>query len=163
MSEHNYLGLAFKANLEKNPDLFNVDLKHVEEAAKKFRKEQDVNLKPILGESEHREYKRLRHQHYVLTEDVKNAEINLNNVAGNVQGYEERINTVLTKKKEATAADRLGEERMLEHQLEQLEGELPALQEELKKAQLRNQLATRALREFTGAERLVELKKKLGL
>jgi hypothetical protein len=160
MSERNILGLAFKANLEKNPDIFTFDEKKFEATQKKLRTERDKQSGGVRQPNLHAEYHQLRTQLYQLRQTAENAEVYRNNIAGTVQNLEERINSALANKKKASAEDRLGDERYLERIIVQLESELFDANKELKRAEQQNASATRALQKFEGAERLAELKEK---
>jgi len=163
MSEKNYAGLAFKIALEKHPETFIVtdaDITSIEQGQAARRKAMDIiNSKP---EPARIEYNRLRKQLYDLQQEAKNTEIYANTAAGAVRLLETRINDLLKRKKSATEANLLGEERTCEHQIQQLETELLDVKTEFNRAVLQSARAGRALKAFDGHQRIRELKKELG-
>ncbi len=160
MTTHNFAALAFKANLEKTPDLMTVDTAKIEASANQRRVEMaklNQTIEPIRVE-----YNRLRKEKYDAQQNAKNAEIYFNNIAANVREWQKRVDDLLKRKKKATADNLLGEERSLESQIQRLENELLDERDKLTAAQRNNTLSARALREWPGDVRLAELVKELG-
>jgi hypothetical protein len=163
MSEHNYAGLMFRANLEKNPDLMAFDGTAFEkqQAARRVA-EQKAN--PIKPEPAQQELNKLRGQLFALQQNAKAYEQRVNNLAGNVRLLESQLTTALKSKKEYENADNLLAARNHEHQIQRLENELVDEQEKLVTHRRYNQGAIRELRTWQteNTHRLLELKKQVG-
>lgn len=170
MSEHNYLGMAFKAELEKNPklmDLSNIntqlaetlkDVQRVDAANKKFREEKTGENTPRA------ELNRLRKALYDLEQNCRCFETRTNEAANTVKHWEHNIEGLLRRKKTAVAANMLGEERSCERQIELAESELLDAKDNLKRQQRLNHNAVTALKVWKQANesRIEELKKIVG-
>lgn len=141
-------------------ELMTVDFEHLS-AMHKATVAQRETLNPPEPEPTRAEYNRLRQQFYDLRQQAKNAEVHCNNKADEVKGLEERINDLLRKKKHAVAEGHLGQERLCEHQLQQLEKELVDVKDEFSKAKHWSTQAARALKAFEGHERIAVLKAEL--
>lgn len=165
--ELNYAGMAFAENLKRNPDLMghvtNPEKLNAQLAAgAKEQQALDEKNGALRAEPVRVEFNRLRREKYNLEQAARSCEVFLNNIADNVREWQKRVDDLLARKKHATADNRLGEERSCEGQIAQLENDLLNEQEKLVRAQRNNTHAARALREWPGAARLVELKKELG-
>jgi hypothetical protein len=161
--EFNSFPLFYKENLRTRPQDFIVNdatVAQVEQTAKKMRAERDA-ANPPQPEPARIEYNRLRQRLYDLQQRAKDAEVFCNNKADSVKGFEERINVVLLKKRQAIADGHLGQERACEHQLKQLETELVDAQKEFTQAKHWNAQAVRALKAFDSHARIAELKKQI--
>ena len=143
-----------------DPKLMTVDLEQLGKMHKDTVAQRET-LNPPQPEPARQEYNRLRQQLYNLQQQAKNAEVYCNNKADEVRGLEQRINDVLKRKKQAVAEGHLGQERLCEHQLQQLERELPDAKDEATKAKHWGAQAARALKAFDGHARISELVKEL--
>lgn len=141
-------------------ELMTVDFEHLT-AMHKATVAQRETLNPPPSEPARAEYNRLRQQLYTLQQQAKNAEVFSDNKADAVRGLEQRINDVLKKKKQAVTDGHLGQERLCEHQLKQLERELPEAKDEATKAKHWSAQAARALKAFDGHERIAVLTAEL--
>lgn len=160
---HNLLALAFKTNLEQNPEVFTVPAdigKQCAEAAKKTRE-----LNPVTPEPLKVEYNRLRSRLFDLQQNAKSLEIRVNELAGRVHLLDKRIAEALRLKKQESDKDNLLGARTYEHQVQSLEDELADAKAELQKAMQYNKGAVRQLREFRESpdfDRIAQLKQELG-
>jgi hypothetical protein len=163
MSEHNYLGLLFKANLEQNPKLMDLDITTFQQELA-VRRVAAQKLNPIKPEPAQQELNRLRGQLFALQQNAKAYEVLVNNTSGNVREFERRITTLLKIKKEHDDANNLMGARSYEHQIQGLETELIDARENLVKEQRWNGMAARALRTWQteNTPRLLELRKQVG-
>ena len=161
-TEGSYLGLAFRANLEKNPDLMKFDVEQFEEDQQKHRAAMNAANPPKI-EPVRVEFNRLRGQLFDHQQHAKAMEIRVNNEAGNVHEFERRITAVLKLKKEHEDAGNLLGARSYEHQAQQLENELADARDRLVKDQRYNAAAARGLREWQQEHgpRLKELQKEV--
>ena len=81
---HNYAGMAFRANLEKNPDLMTFDVeKH--EATQKKRREAEAKANPPKVTPLQVELNQLRDELFNLQQNAKGTERRVNNEAGNIK------------------------------------------------------------------------------
>ena len=160
MSEHNYAGMAFKANLEKDPSLMTIDLEKIEAHQKQVRAQRDAAAPPTSKPELRKEYNALRQQLFNLQQNAKALETRTNESADKIHLLEQRLNEALKLKKEASEAGNLRGERTYERQAETLETELLDAQEEYGKNKIWNAQAARAVREFkfNQNERIAELK-----
>ena len=145
MEVNNIARCAFMAVTD--PKLITIDLEQSDRRYKELVKERE-KANPPNPEPVRVEYNRLRQQLYSLQQAAKGAEVFCNNKADAVRGLEERINVLLNKKKQATEAGHLGDERMYEHQLQLLETELIDAKEEFTKAKRWSVQAARVEKEF---------------
>src|ERR1700752_5060890 len=83
-----------------DPKLITVDFADLDKKAADNRAEA-AKLNPPQLEPARIEYNRLRQRLYDLQQAAKNAEVFCNNKADAVRGLEQRINVLLTKKKQA--------------------------------------------------------------
>jgi predicted nucleic acid-binding Zn-ribbon protein len=159
---HNYAGMAFRANLEKNPDLMTFDVeKH--EATQKKRREAEAKANPPKVTPLQVELNKLRGELFNLQQNAKGTEQRVNNEAGNIKLLEQRINTAIKEKKGYIADGNLRGERTVEKQIESLEGELADTRERLVKEQHYNTAAVRELRTWQteNGPRLKELQQQV--
>jgi hypothetical protein len=163
MSEENYIALAFKANLEKNPDLMKFDSVTFEKQ-QAARRVAEAKLNPIKPEPAQQELNRLRSQLFGLQQNAKAYEIRVNNLSGSVHEFERRLTVHLKTKKEYELSGNLLAARSCEHQIQGLETELIDARENLVKEQRWNGMAARALRTWQteNTPRLLELRKQVG-
>jgi hypothetical protein len=136
---------AFMSVTDSN--LLTVDFADLAKRQQERRQQMD-EANPRKAEPVRVEYNRLRQQQFNLQQTTKGAEVFCNNKADAVKGLEQRINTLLTEKKQAIAAGHLGQERKCEHQIQLLETELIDAKEEFSKAKHWSTQAARALKEF---------------
>jgi chromosome segregation ATPase len=164
MSEHNYAGLLFKANIEKHPEVFTINdetVADVEKRAKEQRAERD-KLNPAMAgqhvETARQEYNRLAGQLFGLTQEAKSLEIRVNEAAGQILLLEKRIGDVLKSKKQYESDGNLLAARNAEHGIQQIENELAFAKANYEKQRAYNRAAARALKSFDKHERIAELK-----
>jgi hypothetical protein len=168
MSEHNYFGLAANTNIKNNPDLFSLEgldakIAATIKATQERHAKSDLARETAAGTNTPRaEYNRLRGKLYDLQQTAKDTEIRLNDAVANVHHFEVIVADLLKRKKAASAANLLGEERVWEHQLLAAEHDLLNSREALDRWKKINTSAARELREFDGHARIAELKKELG-
>jgi hypothetical protein len=168
MSEHNYFGLAANTNIKNNPDLFSLEgldakiAATTKAAAEQFEKNKLARETAKGTNTPRAEYNKLRGKLYDLQQTAKDTEIRLNDAVASVHHFEVIVADLLKKKKDATVANLLGEERMYEHRLIRSEKELMDARESLLRWQKTNTSSARQLREFDGHARITELKKELG-
>lgn len=144
----------------QDKSLITVNLADVEKSAKE-RREFFEKANPPKPEPAQVELNKLRSQLFSLQQAVKNTEIYANNKAGEVELLEQRLAEALKKKNEYGGAGNLLAERACEHSVQRLEGELVDAKKEYTIAKHRSAQATRALRTFDGAARIIELKAQL--
>jgi hypothetical protein len=169
MSEHNYFGMASKAERDANPNAYIVTdetVASVEAHIKKFRAAQDKANppKPVQGDPVKSELNSLRSQLFNLKQNAKYAETIVNNEAGNVREFERRITEFIkTKKQHEDAGNVLGA-RSVEHGIQTLENELADARDRLVKEQRYNATVARQLRmwQAENGQRLTELQKAVG-
>jgi hypothetical protein len=163
MSQGNYLGLSFAANLKAHPDWFDQSAEAVNAAANKGTafahavRKLNETAKPI---ELHKEYNRLRQDLFNFQEWAKHSEIYCNDKAGEVKLLETRVTDLIKQKKAATNPIL---ERRLEQALVTLETELADVKSEFKRAKTQSTNAARALKGFNGHEAIAALKKELAL
>src|SRR3984885_7642109 len=162
MTQHSYLPLAFKTNLEKHPNDFVVTdatCAEVEQRQKKHRAAM-AKLNPVMGLPPNVELTALRKQLFDLQQNAKGCENRVNNEAGNVRLLEERVNTAIKHKQTEEGRGNLLGARSYERQSDALEVELLDARERLFKKQRFNSAAVRELRNWLAAngDRLEELK-----
>jgi hypothetical protein len=150
MSEHsgNYLGMAFKANLEKNPKL--MDLSNIDETIKAtIGKSQALHAKNDAAKEnapdKRKELNRLLNDHFNLKQWVKGCEVRVNESAGQIRNIELRINAEIVEKQKIESP--LGQ-RGCEHRILLLEGELVEAKANYEKIRRENQQAARQLKNF---------------
>ena len=161
--EFNYAGMAFKANLDKNPDLMAFDGATFEklQAARRVAEAKANPIKPVPAQQE---LNRLRGQLFALQQNTKAYESRVNNFAGTVKQLEFRITEALKAKKQYEDAGNLMGARSYEHAIQRMETELTDARELFIKEQGYNQLAIRTLRTWQteNTARLLELRKEVG-
>ena len=162
MSEHNYAGMAFKANLEKNPDLMTVDVAKIDQS-QKTRRDWEAKNNPPKPEPVKVEYNKLRKQLFDLQQCAKGSEVRVNDAVATVRHFEVIITNLLTQKKAATTDGRLGDERGCEHLLVAAESDLQNARENLAKWQKENSATARELRTWQAdnGARLTALEKQI--
>ena len=161
---HNYAALAFRANLEKNPEAFRPitdgDIAKIEQqqAARRAVEEKAKPTEPLRVE-----LNRLRNQLFTLQQNAHATEVRVNNEAGTVRLLEQRITEAIKSKKQCEEAGNLLGGRSYEHQIQSLEEELADTRERLLKNQRYNAGAARELRTWQSENgpRLLELKKEV--
>lgn len=158
MSEHNYFALTVKAQMEKDPSVFEFDSEKLEQHAAKRRVERDAAAPPPGKADLHKEYNQLRQRLFDLQQNAKTFEIRTNEAGGKIRNFEHRINEALRQKREAFDAGNLRGERSFEHSVATLETELADAKEEFEKNKRWSGQAARALREFNQHDRIAELK-----
>jgi chromosome segregation ATPase len=142
---HNYAGMAFRANLEKNPDLMTFDVeKH--EATQKKRREAEAKANPSKVTPLQVELNKLRGELFNLQQNAKGTEQRVNNEAGNIKLLEKRVTEAIKSKKQYEDDGNLLGARTLERQIQELETELNDTRERLVKEQRYNAGAARELR-----------------
>jgi hypothetical protein len=163
MSEENYMGLAFKANLEQNPDLMKFDSVAFEKQQAAHRVAEAKLNPPKPEPSVQQELNRLRGQLFSLEQNAKAYEQLVNNASGNVREFERRLTVMLKSKKEYEDAGNLLAARSYEHQIRGLETELADARDSLGKNRLYNKGAIRELRTWQQEHtaRLLELRKEV--
>jgi hypothetical protein len=163
MSQENYFGLALKATLENNPEVF--DLTGLDEQLAKAHKErQALNAKNEEAKPKQPAAKQLRdlkNQLWLHTRACKDSETLVNNHAADVVARQLNIEDLLKRKKNADGENRLGDVRSLEGQIERVEEELADARIALAKAQKFNHATLAQKRAWHQAndERLNELQK----
>lgn len=156
----NYAGMAFKANLEKNPDLMTFDVtKH--EATIKKRREAEAKANPPKVTPVQVDLNKLRGELFNLQQAAMGTEQRVNNEAGNVKLLEKRTTEAIKTKKRYEDAGNLLGARTLEHEIQGLENELADARERLVKNQHYNTATARELRTWQteNGARLKELEK----
>jgi hypothetical protein len=148
MSEHSYLGLAFKVNLEKNPKL--MDLSNLDETLAATNKRiQALHAKNDRAKAnapdKRKELNRLLNDHFNLKQWVLGCEIRVNESAGQIRNLEQRINTQIAEKERTESP--LGK-RNIEHAIVGLEGELAEEKNKYESLRRENQQAVRQLKAF---------------
>jgi chromosome segregation ATPase len=164
MSEHNYAGLAFRATLEKNPDVFTpitdgfINLLEQQQAARRAKDNKAKPPEPVQAE-----YKRLRSQLFTLQQNVQSTEQKVTNEAGTAQLLEERIDAALKSKKGCEDAGNLRGARSYEHQIQGFETELADVRERHTTNQRYSTTAARELRTWQteNGGRLKQLQKQI--
>jgi len=158
MSEENYYSIARQVLLERDPNIFTINITEHEQRMKEMRAKRDAAA-PAPGQADLRkEYNQLRQRLFDLEQNAKTFEIRTNEAAGKVRLLEQRINDLLKLKKEAAEAGNLRGERTYERGIQSLETELLDAQEEFRKNKHWSNQAARALRDFDGHDRIAELK-----
>jgi len=162
MSEHNYAGMAFKANLDKNPDLMTFDSVAFEKQ-QTARRVAEQKTNPIKPEPAQQELNRLRGQLFNLTQSAEGIEQRVNDEAGTVQTFELRITAALKTKRQHEESGNLMGARTYEHQIQGLESELADARERFLKNQHYSVGAARALRTWQtdNGPRLKELQQEI--
>jgi len=164
--ELNYAGMAFAENLKRNPDLMehvtNPEKLNAQLAASAKERQKLHEKNTAAKPSEPRKlYNSLRKELFDRQEWAKNAEIYCNTKADTVKHFEGLIADLIKQKK--AAVNNPLHERALEHQIELLETELLDAKQEFHRAKHQSTNAARALRDFTGHQRIAELKLELGI
>jgi hypothetical protein len=150
--------IARCAFMAPDPQLMTVDFENINKHQKEHREFLDkANAAKAEPGSKQEELQKLRRQLFGLKQAVESTEVFENNKAGEVQLLEHRLNEALTKKKAAAHSGNLLAERRQEHNIQLLESELAEAKKEYNFAKQRSVHATRALRNFDGAARIVEL------
>lgn len=164
---HNYAALAFRANLEKDPNAFTItdeDVKKIEQR-QAARRAVEEKAKPTEKPTEplRVELNRLRNQLFTLQQNAHATEVRVNNEAGTVRLLEQRITEAIKSKKQCEEAGNLIGARSDEHGIQTLEEELADTRERLLKNQRYNAGAARELRTWQSENgpRLLELKKEV--
>jgi hypothetical protein len=162
--ELNYAALAFAENLKRNPDLFE-NITNPEKLNKQLadsaKERQALDAKNAVHrkDSPRAEYNKLRKELFDAQEWAKHAEIYANDKAGVVKLLEQRINDLIKQKK--AAVDNPLAERNCEHQIQLLETELLDAKAEFNRAKVQSGNAARGLKNFSGHQRIAELKAEL--
>ncbi len=160
MSQHNYLGLSVKAQMDKDPSVLTVtdgDITRIEQQQAKRRAQQDKENSPTKADLR-KEYNQLRQKLFDLKNDAKCYETRTNDAQGQIELIEQRINNALKLKKAAVAQGNLRGERTYEQAIERLEPELAGAKEEFNKNKHWSAQAAHALKAFDGHARIEELK-----
>jgi predicted nucleic acid-binding Zn-ribbon protein len=160
MSQENYAAMAFRANLERDPDLMTFNVEQIEQKQNEVRAARAAANPPKL-EPAREEYNRLNSQLFALKQNAHAMEVRVNNGAGNVREFENRITKALKLKKQHEDAGNLIGARSYEHQIQGFETELADAREQLVKDQRWNSGAARQLRTWQteNGPRLKELQK----
>lgn len=149
MSQENYFALTVRAQMEKDPSVFEFDLKKFEEQQKKMLAARDARFaadNPLDPHTELRkEYNRLLNDHFNLKQWVRGCEVRVNESAGQIRNIEQRINSKITEK-QATESP-LGQ-RNHERAIVNLEGELAEAKEKFEALRKENVQAVRQLKTF---------------
>jgi hypothetical protein len=161
MSEHNYFALTVKAQMEKDPSVFEFDLKKFEEQQKKMLAARDARFaddNPPDPYTELRnEYNRLFNDHFNLKQWVRGCENRVNESAGQIRNIEERFNSLLEQKK--TTESPLGK-RNIENAMLRVEDEITAEKSKYNSLRTENVQAVKQLKAFD-VVRLEALKTEL--
>jgi len=160
----NYAGLAFKAELEKNPDLFTItdaSIKNIEKQQAARRKKEDKERPTELLSAE---LVRLRSQLFAIEQNVKGMEIRANHAEVDVREFEKRITEAIKNKKQHEKSGNLLGARSVEHGIQLLEGELDDARASLAKYKRFSAGAVRELQTWQteNGPRLKELEKEVG-
>jgi hypothetical protein len=167
---HNYAGLAFKDQLEKHPEVFDLTgldakINATTKAAHERHAANDLARETKLGVNTPKAiYNKLRKELFDLQEQARGAETRVNNEAATVRMFQSQIEDLLKRKKKAVVDGALGEERRIERGLLAQENELLDSRERLLKLQRDNHRAVQALKDWKTANgaQLAELQKEIG-
>lgn len=167
---YNYAGLAFKDQLEKHPEVFDLTgldakINATNRAVQERHAASDLARDTKLGVNTPRAiFNRLRKEKFDLEEGTRGAETRVNNEAANVRMFQSQIEDLLKRKKKAVVDGALGEERRIERGLLTQENELLDSRERLLKLQRENHRAVQALKDWKTANgaQLAELQKEIG-
>lgn len=159
--EGNYFETARRVLLERDPDLFTIDLEKHEQNMKQMRAERDA-ANPPRSEGPAEELRKLRGELFKLTERAKSTEVYANNKAGEVKLLLSHIEEALKQKKKAADGGNLLAERNYEHTIARLENERADAEKEFKRAQRVSAQSARELKEWPHRERVEELQKIVG-
>ena len=160
----NYNQMLGGVLLKQHPDWFDQSEEAVNAAANKATKAaQALHAKNDKSRKvdPKNDYNRLRQQLLNLREWVKNSDIYLAEKSNCVKHFEERIASLLRLKKKADDNLELGQVRVLENQLTNLEQELSDAKVEHKRAEKQSANAARALSSFDGYDQIKQLKAQL--
>jgi len=160
VSDHNYFGIAAKANLEKTPDLMTVDLPAIEAKAAEHRAKM-AELNPPKEVPAKEEFSKLRKQLYDLQQSAQGAEVRLKDARETVIHWEQAVSSLLKKRQAASIAMELGNMRGYEHNLVAAETDLELAKEHLAKWKKEHTQVGQTLRSWQteNGARLKELEK----
>jgi len=164
MSQENYYGLAIRETMRTNPETLIIDEQKLSKQLGEVAKAQqalDVKNAAAKPSEPRKLYNSLRKELFDRQQWAKNAEIYCLTKADTVKHFEGRISDLITQKK--AAVNNPLHERALEHQIDLLETELLDAKKEFNRAKHQSTNAARALRDFTGHQRIAELKLELGI
>lgn len=160
MSQENYMGMAFRVNLEKNPDLMRFDEKEFAATLKKQR-ESAAKLNPPKAVPVAVELSRLRSELFDLQQQVNSTKQKITDGEGNIKLLEGHITAAIKESKKYTAAGNLLAARGVEHKIQKFESELNDARDRLVKEQHYSTASARVLRTWQteNGARLKELEK----
>jgi len=146
---HNYAALAFRANLERDPNAFTITDEGITkiEQGQAARRAVEEAAKPKV--SIEVELNKLRIQLFNLTQNAKSMEQRVNDEAGTVELLEKRITEAIKAKRHCEDAGNLVGARSYEREAQRLEEELVDARERLVKNQRYNVGTGRELRTWT--------------
>jgi hypothetical protein len=159
MSDANFMALAFKENLKKNPDLFTFD---IEQHDKNMREhsEKMAKLNPPKPANPYEEYKQLRGRLYQLQQGVQNTTIYFNNISGTVSQLEQLVDGAKRNEKASAEAGNVLAEKHAKHVIDRLAREFADAKKERRRALTQKEGAEQLLAAFDQQERLAELTKQ---
>jgi MFS superfamily sulfate permease-like transporter len=154
--EFNYAGMAFKANLDKNPDLMALDVATFEQR-QAARRVEDAKATPSKPVNHYEEYKQLRGRLHQLEQYAANTAIYFTGIAGSITLMEKNIKNVEQEKQYAFIAGNNNAARSWEGALPRMKDELADASKELKRAKAQKEQAATALAAFDQHARIAEL------
>ena len=162
MSEHNYFALTVAAQMEKDPSVFEFDIKKFEENAAKMRAARDA-ANPPKPEPAKFELDNLKKQLWNLENYAKACATKVDNEEANVKHFEAVVAEHCKAKKNADSAGQWGEARKQENLITRAEVDLQECREQLVKLQGYSVNAARGLRTWQQEQgaRLAELQKEI--
>ena len=154
--EFNYAGMAFKANLDTDPDLMTFDAATLEkhQAARRIA---DAKANPSAPVSHYEEYKQLRGTLRQLEQYAANTAIYFTNIAGSITLIEKNIKNAEQEKQYAFRAGNNHAAQNWENALPRMKDELADASKELKRAKDEKERAATALAAFDQHARIAEL------
>jgi predicted RNase H-like nuclease (RuvC/YqgF family) len=163
------LPAIFKENLRRTPEVFDQSEEAVNAAANKgiamaqaVHKINDAKRAASVTKADRRkEFLAQRREFVRLREDVKALEVRINDKSFTIREWEKTINKLIVDKKKATAEMRLGDERGLEQQIQQLEDALETTKRALDDRRKDHKLALKHFRQFD-RENLKSLAAEIG-
>ncbi len=156
MSDFNFAAIAFKANLEKNPDLMAFDSVAFEKH-QAARRVAAAKLNPPKPVTPYEEYRQLRGSLRQLEQNAAAIAIYFTNITGNVALIEKNIKNAELEKQYAFRAGNNSLERNWENALPRMKDELADATKELKRAKAQKEHAATALAAFDQHARIAEL------
>ena len=154
----NYYTAARQALLEKDPDIFTIDMVKHEENMAELRADRDKSTPPPSKVDLRKEFDSLRQCLFSLKQNAHCFETRTIEAASRIKLCEQNIDNLLRLKQEANEAGNLRGVRTYERGVEQAESALADATDEFTKNKRWSGQAARVLKAFDGHARIEELR-----